>query len=184
VHDLNLLAALGIRLVLVHGARPQIEAELKAKELLASSGFRLNGEKLVDRNGNRVRFSLNTNAGNTLRNAECSLMVSDLAKIGMQVDYLPLEFNSFVARIQESFDFDAILMGFSHDDTDPSSGINVFPSNASLHFWWPEQEYPHTEWEKEIEECLEGQGRALDKEEATRVSTATRTTSAWTRRTS
>jgi amino-acid N-acetyltransferase len=31
VHDLNLLAALGIRLVLVHGARPQIEAELKTK---------------------------------------------------------------------------------------------------------------------------------------------------------
>jgi amino-acid N-acetyltransferase len=31
VHDLNLLAALGIRLALVHGARPQIEAELKAK---------------------------------------------------------------------------------------------------------------------------------------------------------
>src|SRR3954451_4094457 len=31
VHDLNLLAALGIRLVLVHGARPQIEAELKSK---------------------------------------------------------------------------------------------------------------------------------------------------------
>src|SRR3954470_15554288 len=31
VHDLNLLAALGIRLVLVHGARPQIAAELKAR---------------------------------------------------------------------------------------------------------------------------------------------------------
>src|SRR5260221_1536198 len=31
VHDLNLLDALGIRLVLVHGARPQIEAELKAR---------------------------------------------------------------------------------------------------------------------------------------------------------
>ena len=33
VHDINLLAALGIRLVLVHGARPQIEAELKARGL-------------------------------------------------------------------------------------------------------------------------------------------------------
>ena len=33
VHDLNLLAALDIRLVLVHGARPQIEAELRAKRL-------------------------------------------------------------------------------------------------------------------------------------------------------
>src|SRR5438105_10426614 len=31
VHDLNLLAALGIRLVLVHGARRQIEAELKSR---------------------------------------------------------------------------------------------------------------------------------------------------------
>jgi len=31
LHDLNLLAALGIRLVLVHGARPQIEAELRAQ---------------------------------------------------------------------------------------------------------------------------------------------------------
>ncbi len=30
-HDLNLLAALGVRLVLVHGARPQIEARLKAR---------------------------------------------------------------------------------------------------------------------------------------------------------
>jgi amino-acid N-acetyltransferase len=33
LHDLNLLAALGIRLVVVHGARPQIEAELKEKHL-------------------------------------------------------------------------------------------------------------------------------------------------------
>jgi amino-acid N-acetyltransferase len=29
-HDLNLLASLGVRLILVHGARPQIEAQLKA----------------------------------------------------------------------------------------------------------------------------------------------------------
>src|SRR2546427_5057735 len=33
IHDISILAALGIRLVLVHGARPQIEAELKAKGL-------------------------------------------------------------------------------------------------------------------------------------------------------
>ena len=35
IHGVNLLAALGIRLVLVHGARPQIDAELKAKRLRA-----------------------------------------------------------------------------------------------------------------------------------------------------
>lgn len=33
VHDLNLLASLGVRLVLVHGARPQIEARLQERKL-------------------------------------------------------------------------------------------------------------------------------------------------------
>jgi amino-acid N-acetyltransferase len=32
-HDLNLLASLGVKLVLVHGARPQIEAHLKARQI-------------------------------------------------------------------------------------------------------------------------------------------------------
>jgi len=32
-HDLNLLASLGVRLVLVHGARPQIEARLKSRAI-------------------------------------------------------------------------------------------------------------------------------------------------------
>src|SRR5919201_5970283 len=46
VHDLNLLAALGIRLVLVHGARPQIEAELKAKRVRSryAQGLRITDE--------------------------------------------------------------------------------------------------------------------------------------------
>ena len=50
VHDLNLLAALGIRLVLVHGARPQIEAELKSKgrALALRQGLRITDEAAAD----------------------------------------------------------------------------------------------------------------------------------------
>ncbi len=46
VQDVNLLAALGIRLVLVHGARPQIEAELKAKRQRSryAKGLRITDE--------------------------------------------------------------------------------------------------------------------------------------------
>src|ERR671937_2980569 len=46
VHDLNLLAALGIRLVLVPGARPQIEAALKAKGVRShyAQGLRITDE--------------------------------------------------------------------------------------------------------------------------------------------
>lgn len=46
VQDINLLAALGIRLVLVHGARPQIDAELKANGVRSrySKGLRVTDE--------------------------------------------------------------------------------------------------------------------------------------------
>ncbi|MEW9899570.1 amino-acid N-acetyltransferase [Chitinivorax sp. PXF-14] len=42
-HDLNLLVSLGVRLVLVHGTRPQIEAEMKEKGLESTyhNGIRL-----------------------------------------------------------------------------------------------------------------------------------------------
>ncbi len=49
IHDVNLLAALEIRLVLVHGARPQIEAEMKAKGLRSryAQGLRVTDEQAL-----------------------------------------------------------------------------------------------------------------------------------------
>src|SRR4051812_30582141 len=49
VHDVNLLAALEIRLVLVHGARPQIEQEMKAKGLRSryAQGLRVTDEQAL-----------------------------------------------------------------------------------------------------------------------------------------
>ena len=45
VHDLNLLSSLGVRLVLVHGARPQIEARLQERKLQTSY---VNGMRVTD----------------------------------------------------------------------------------------------------------------------------------------
>lgn len=45
VHDLNLLASLGIQLILVHGARPQIEAHLQQQNLKA---VYVNGMRVTD----------------------------------------------------------------------------------------------------------------------------------------
>ena len=49
VHDINLLAALEIRLVLVHGARPQVEGEMKAKGLRSryAQGLRVTDEQAL-----------------------------------------------------------------------------------------------------------------------------------------
>jgi len=49
IHDVNVLAALEIRLVLVHGARPQVEAEMKAKGLRSryAQGLRVTDEQAL-----------------------------------------------------------------------------------------------------------------------------------------
>jgi amino-acid N-acetyltransferase len=49
IHDVSILAALGIRLVLVHGARPQIEAELKARGIRSRyvQGLRVTDERAL-----------------------------------------------------------------------------------------------------------------------------------------
>lgn len=49
VHDIALLQGLGIKLVLVHGARPQIETNLKQKGLVSefSDGLRVTDEKML-----------------------------------------------------------------------------------------------------------------------------------------
>ncbi len=49
-YDANLLAALGVRLVLVHGARPQIEEELREKglESKSHSGYRITDAAALD----------------------------------------------------------------------------------------------------------------------------------------
>ena len=49
IHDVSILAALGIRLVLVHGARPQIEAELKTRGIRShyAHGLRITDERAL-----------------------------------------------------------------------------------------------------------------------------------------
>jgi amino-acid N-acetyltransferase len=49
IHDVNVLASLEIRLVLVHGARPQIESEMKAKGLRSryAQGLRITDEQAL-----------------------------------------------------------------------------------------------------------------------------------------
>lgn len=130
----------------------------KALSLLKESGFTLKEEsgkkQLYDRKNNPVRFSLNTNAGNTIRSTQCTLIVSDLAKLGMQVEFNPIDFNTIVTKITESFDYDSIMLGLSHDDVDPAGGLNVWMTSGNLHFWWPQQKTAHTPWEKRIDELM------------------------------
>ena len=107
----------------------------KAKKILTSSGFVLKNKKLYDKYGNRVEIDLSTNAGNTEREALGVMIKQDLADIGIQVNFKPIEFNSLVNKITNSFDWDTIILGLTGSPVEPHNGKNVWNSNGPLHLF-------------------------------------------------
>ncbi len=106
-----------------------------AKELLKKSGFYLKDNKLYDKSGNRVEFELLTNAGNTQREATGVSIKEDLQQLGMKVNFKPVEFNSLVAKLSNTYDWDAILIALTGNPLEPHSGHNVWTSDGALHLF-------------------------------------------------
>ncbi|MDY6782587.1 MAG: ABC transporter substrate-binding protein [Cyanobacteriota bacterium] len=107
----------------------------KAKALLEEAGFKYNVQgQLLDADGNRVRFSLSTNAGNKTRESMMAQISQDLAEIGMQVDANPLAFNVVVDKLSDSLDWDCILLGLTGGN-EPNNGANVWFPEGNLHMF-------------------------------------------------
>lgn len=131
----------------------------KAKSLLKQSGYVFRNSKLYDKYGNRVEVDLSTNAGNTEREALGVMVKQDLADIGIKVNFKPIEFNSLVNKITNSFDWDMIILGLTGSPVEPHNGKNVWNSNGPLHLFnqrKPEDSdkniYP---WEKRLDDIFE-----------------------------
>jgi peptide/nickel transport system substrate-binding protein len=126
----------------------------KAKQLLQEAGFKYNPrQELLDADGNRVRFTLHTNAGNKIREAMGSQIREDLGKIGIKVDFSPLAFNVLTDRLDNSLDWECILLGLTGGN-EPNSGANVWFPDGNLHMF--NQGKPDlqgrkiADWEEEI----------------------------------
>lgn len=107
----------------------------KAKEYLKKSGFYWKKGILYDKKGNRVEFDLYTNAGNTEREAIGVMVKQDLEDLGMKVNFKPVEFNSLVNKLVNTYDWDLVIMGLTGTPLEPHNGKNVWYSNGSLHLF-------------------------------------------------
>jgi len=107
----------------------------KAKELLIKSGFYYKNNELYDKEHNRVKFELLTNAGNTQREATGVSIKQDLEKIGIKVNYKAIEFNSLVNKIASSLDFDCIIIALNSNILEPHTGYNVWNPDGQLHLF-------------------------------------------------
>ncbi len=130
-----------------------------AAKLLESAGYHLARPGVrVDPRGNRLEFNLTTNTGVTARDQMCAIFKQDLTNLGIQVNYRPLEFTTLVEKLDTTFDWDCVLIGFT-GAVEPNNEANFLRSSGGLHLWNPDQKTPATPWEAEIDRLLD-QGAA------------------------
>ena len=130
----------------------------RSKQLLTQAGFKFNDRgQLLDADGNRVRFTLFTNAENKTRVALGAQIKQDLSKIGIQVDFNPIAFNTLVDKLSNTLDWESYLLGFT-GGVEPHDGANVWSPDGGLHTFnqKPQQGQPPLEgrevydWEAQI----------------------------------
>jgi len=131
----------------------------KAMELLKEEGFEYKFGKLYDKQGNLVEFDLYTNAGNLEREALGVMLKQDLEELGMKVNFKPIEFNSLVNKLTNTYDWDMTIMGLTGSPLEPHDGKNVWTSRGSLHMFNMRDSKANTNniypWEKELDEIFE-----------------------------
>lgn len=106
----------------------------QAKSLLASVGFEYRGNQLYDAEGNPVRFTLQTNVGNQIRESAGAQIKQNLAQIGITVDFQPIDFNKLVGSMDTTMDWEAIVLGFGAG-VEPNSSANLWLTNGGLHLF-------------------------------------------------
>ena len=142
--------------------KPHAYSPQAALDRLSKDGFRRKGDSLADSAGNRVEFSMITNAGSKLHERMMTMMQQDLAKIGIRLNVLTLDFPSLIQRLTQTFNYESALMAFVNVDLDPEFQMNVWLSSAETHPWNPSQKTPETAWEADMDRMMRAQASTLD----------------------
>ena len=130
-------------------ADPHNPAE--ALNQLRSAGFVFKDGSLYDNRGNRVEFSLATNAGNKVHERIAGLLQQDWKQIGIRVNIVTLDFPSLIERITRSYNYEAAMLPLTNIGLEPEDQTNIWVSSSANHQWNPSQPSPATPWEKEID---------------------------------
>ncbi len=119
-------------------------------------------ERLFDKAGNPVEFSIVTNASSKARERMAVMVQEDLGKLGIKVNVVTLDFPSLIERISQKFNYEAAMLGFRNVDLDPNGQMNIWLSSAEDHAWNPQQKSPETAWEAEIDRLMRAQASTAD----------------------
>ncbi len=142
----------------------------KAKELLRAAGFSWKSDNsLVDASGQPVEFTILVSSSNAQRNQMATLIQDDLKQIGIVAHVTPMEARSTVDRVLNTHDYEAIVLGLTSGDADPTPDMNVLMSNGQTHMWHMGEKSPATPWEAEIDQLMQKQLVTLDYQQRRKI---------------
>ncbi len=84
-----------------------------ALALLAEAGWRKGEDGWLEKDGNRLQFTLITNQGNNIRKAILSIAQDSWRKLGIDVRTDVLEWAVFIQERVDKHDFDAVVLGWT-----------------------------------------------------------------------
>lgn len=129
----------------------------KARELLKEIGiYDRNGDGIAEDNeGHPVKFSLMTNANNSVRVNTITLIKDNLKKVGLDVNLDPVDMNVVATRLHSSRDFDAVLGTWQTGvPPDPIESKLVLLPTGEQYVAFPKQKELKTDWEKQLQDLL------------------------------
>ena len=147
---------------------PRSVAEARAMLKAGGYSWRADGA-LLDRQAQRVEFTIATSATSAQRTEMATLIQADLKELGIDVRVVPIEFRALLERVFESLDYDASVFGLGGGDADPNGEMNVWMSGGDNHLWHLKQKTPATPWEAEIDRLMRQQLVTLDARERKRL---------------
>ncbi|MFN8643190.1 MAG: ABC transporter substrate-binding protein [Candidatus Binatia bacterium] len=137
---------------------------VRARALLDEGGYvdRDGDGGREDRQGHPIELTLSINAGNPVRERVAAILQRAWQnELRLQVHVEPLGADQVIERLQSSFDWDAMLLGFT-GSLEPNDASSLLRSNGPLHVWYPNEPRPATDWEAEIDRLLDQGARSLD----------------------
>jgi peptide/nickel transport system substrate-binding protein len=136
-----------------------------ARELLAKAGLKdSNGDGVLEYGPKRLPFELTifTARGNSVREKLAQVVLDNLAKAGIRVGIQQFLPNELVSRFLDSFEYEAVLFGFTPTDVAPDLQTDLWYSSGKTHFWCPNQEKPQRPWEATMDSLISNLVKTLD----------------------
>ncbi len=118
---------------------------------------------LEDAGGRQVKFNMTTNVSRPYRVNMGTLIKDNLAKIGIDVNFQPMDYNLLVDKFRVSRDFDSAIGSWqSGVPPDPIESKNVILPGSNDYYAFPNQKGFSTDWERRLDELIGKCSKTMD----------------------